>query len=379
MSEKRITGLFLYWKDLDSVPESEITGVDRKILAQVGALRRSGIDVRLFYFNRTESAFGKLVSSLPFFPDGHSWPDVAHASNFDFVYLRRPRFISADLRRFFGKAKAVGMKTILDIPTYPYDYEHKTILKWPSLVKDRYNRRRLTGLVDRIVTPAIVGDIFGVSAITVPNGIELNILPRNNSGVEPQGIISIVCVAAFNAWHGIDRFIAGMEKYYSNGGTRELVLHLVGDGPVLSKLTAQVEQAGLGRHVRFYGRLGRQGMDDIYDRCSLGVECLGMHRRDPAMLSSSLKSREYLAKGVPFIYSAPVDVLEEHPVDFCFRVPADDNAIDIQSVIDFHDQLYAGEGEGHLISRIRMYAEKYMSWDATMRPVIDYIKQNSES
>lgn len=123
--------------------------------------------------------------------------------------------------------------------------------------------------------------------------------------------------------------------------------------------------------------LNMDDMDKIYCECTMAFASLGLHRIDSGLVASTLKTREYLAKGIPFIYSGEVDVFQKNPVDFCFRVPADESPIDIQSVIDFHDRLYAGESEEHLISRIRSFAEEHVSWKVTMRPVIDYIKQNA--
>lgn len=116
-------------------------------------------------------------------------------------------------------------------------------------------------------------------------------------------------------------------------------------------------------------------MDAIYNKCSMALASLGLHRIGLS-IASTLKTREYLAKGIPFVYSGEIDVFREDPVDFCFQVPADESPIDIEKLVAFHDRLYAREPEDDLIARIRSYAESHVGMNAAMKNVIDYIKEN---
>ena len=116
-------------------------------------------------------------------------------------------------------------------------------------------------------------------------------------------------------------------------------------------------------------------MDEVYDKCQFAIECLGCHRKGIDR-SSSLKSREYLAKGMPFVYSGEIDVFLEDPVDFCLKVPADESPVDIEELVAFADGLYERESEEALIGRIRKYAEGHVGMNVAMKSVIDYVKEN---
>ena len=94
------------------------------------------------------------------------------------------------------------------------------------------------------------------------------------------------------------------------------------------------------------------------------------------MSSSSLKSREYLAKGIPFATSSKIDVFREHPVDFCLQLAGDDSPINIYKLIEFHDALYEKEAQSQLISRIRSFAEANVSIEGAMKNVIGYLKES---
>ncbi|WP_165045976.1 glycosyltransferase [Adlercreutzia sp. ZJ138] len=264
----------------------------------------------------------------------------------------------------------------MEIPTYPYDSEMKTLRTWPLLVKDGYHRRYLKNYVDRIVDLSGHDKIFGIPTIQIINGIDLrSISPRTPSGISSVGTLNLACAATFAGWHGIDRLLAGLAKYKQSRGGRKIRLHLMGAGSELRRLKGMAEGLALDDSVAFYGQCDRAQMDEVYDRCSMAIASLGLHRIGIDR-ASTLKTREYLAKGIPFVYSGEIDVFKSYPVDFCLQVPADESPVDVGKLVEFHDELYRRETERGLISRIRHYAEEHVSMDAAMANVVEYIKEN---
>lgn len=320
----------------------------------------------------------KIVESLPFAADGHSWPNPESVVGLDYIYIRRPRFISRGLREFLHAAKRSNprLKTVLELPTYPYDKEMLQPLLIPAYLKDRFNRSRLKMDLDLIVTMADVSEVFGVRAVTVPNGINVSRLKaRNPSYKGPQSAVNIVCVAAFARWHGIDRFICGMRDYYSAAANpRNMNLWLLGDGPELGRLKGLAKRSGLDGRVFFLGMCDRREMNRAFDGSTLAIESLGCHRRGPGAVSSSLKSREYLAKGIPFIYSTPIDVIEGTAFDCALKLPEDDSPIDIAEVLRFHDSIYERESEERVISRIRRFALENIDISVVLKPLIEELR-----
>lgn len=109
----------------------------------------------------------------------------------------------------------------------------------------------------------------------------------------------------------------------------------------------------------------------MYDKCNLAIASLGIHRLGISWLST-LKSREYLAKGIPFIYSGTIDVFAKNPVDFALQIPADDTPADFHSILSFYRNLYKKYSEEELCDRIRKYAEKYVSMFSAMKLTAEY-------
>ena len=77
-------------------------------------------------------------------------------------------------------------------------------------------------------------------------------------------------------------------------------------------------------------------LDEIYDHCQLGIISLATQDKD-IHIHSTLKSREYLAKGLPTIATGITDVFIGTNYPYNLELPEDTNNIDIQSIISFYD------------------------------------------
>lgn len=370
---KRIRGCYLHYCDVMD-PEYSLTGVDRKVLAQIKAFNDAGIDCAFRYCSHPKSFLGKAISCLPFMSDGVDWPDVDQLGPLDFLYIRRPVYASKGLRRFLRefRDKNPGSMVLYEIPTYPYDEEMKGI-NYPALLKDRFHRQRMKGLVDYIVDLSGRDEIFGIETLQIMNGVDLSAVGMRTPDSD-RGSLNLLFIAFFSDWHAADRVIKGLAEYRRKRPSKEVVLHLAGEGDRVPSLRELAKTLGLCDEVVFHGYCGLDEMDKLYDRCDIAVASLGLHRIG-VDLASTLKTREYLAKGVPFIYSGKIDVFVGHPVDFCLEVPADDSPIDIEEIVEFYERLTESEDINNLTKRIRAYAEERVGVDVAMRNVIGLLKK----
>lgn len=362
--------------DYDYMKEMQ-QGVAVKVDAQIKAFCHAGINAMIVSVGTPKDTLSKLKKRLPFCRDVIAWEDVSvKASSCDYMYIRRPQTVTKEFLQALRlwRRSNPNMKVIYEVPTYPYDAEDKTLKKWPLHIKDLWHRRKLKLYVDRMVNLAGYDVVLGAPSLHVMNGIDLDGLRKRSPSLS-EGVLEVLCVASFANWHGVDRLIQGLGEYGRSDSDRKVLVHLVGDGDphTMRQLRAMVKELGLEEDVVFHGLCDRKAMDSVFDRCTLAVEVLGGHRKGD-MPSSSLKSREYLGKGIPFIYSGKVDVLEKEPADFCLQVPADDSPVKIEEIIAFHDDLYGREPEEHLIERIRRYAEENVSIGIAMKEVVDYIE-----
>lgn len=296
--------------------------------------------------------------------------------SYDVCYIRYD-FSDGDFTSLLKKLRPNCKKIVLELPTYPYDEENKYgIMSRLRMAVDRVYRGHLHKYLDLIVT--FYGnhkEIFGVPAKTVPNGFDFSRMELVSEEL-PADAVHIVAVSAMREWHGYERFIEGMKNYYAQGEENKMnfILHLVGNGREYGKYKELIEKYSLESHIILEGAMFGEKLDTLYEKCALGIDSLARHRSGIDVLSS-LKSREYGAKGIPLINSCKIDIMEDD-FPYLLRVPADESPIDIQAVAEFYNRCYRGGKSRLEIGReIRSYIEKKSSMEYVLSQVIREIEK----
>ena len=188
-----------------------------------------------------------------------------------------------------------------------------------------------------------------------------------------DGSIHIMAIANIEWWHGYDRFIKGLSQYYQSGGQRMIVLHLVGTGPTVPLLANQINKLGLNNYVIMHGYKSGDELDEIYNCCHLGLISLATQDKD-VYVHSTLKSRDYLAKGLPTMSTGMTDVFIGVDYKYNLELPMDAEIVDMNLVIDFYDSIYGSMTREEVIAEIRAFAERTVDINITMAPVVRYLK-----
>lgn len=349
-------------------------GVQKKIDNQQRALEALGVHTIVKRF----PVEPKNKRILPFATSSIDWKHIQIPNDVQGVYIR---YLLSDYQfiKFLRKLRIASpaVKIVVEVPTYPYEKERRSKL---VTIRDRLYRRQMQKWVDRIV---YIGNknydsLFGVDAIQISNGIDLERVHVRQPKSKTDNTIHLMCVANFRPWHGIDRLLNGMIDYYRSGGSVPILLHLVGLGDSIYDLKAMVNNnKELTNRVVFHGYLDGTKLDDIYDLCDIAISSLGAHRKGLSR-ESSLKSKEYLAKGIPFIGSATLDAFDGIEVDFACPFPADESPIDIEKVVQFYSFIYGKESENQVANRIRTFAEEHVDVRVTMLPVAQFFLGESK-
>jgi hypothetical protein len=359
------------------------SGIERKKLSQIFELEKLG-EVKRFAFSpkRKKSLLGNVSRTLPFFPSTFFFTyDEKQFAGLDVVYFRKPAYIDRYTIKLLKDIKKQSPKCLIlfEIPTYPYDKEKTGLGKYPLLEKDRWNRRKLQKYVDRIVlVTSKERNIFNIPTICTMNGIDFeNTLLREVSPIEQKSIHAII-IANFEFWHGLDRIIGGLIQYYSawNEEKPKFTLHIVGDGPGIEKIKQQCKENGIEKYVLLHGSLSFTEITKVYNQVSLAINSIGRHRITGTRIDSSIKSREYAAKGLPIITEKGISidyVPENYP--YVLEIPADESLLDIESVIAFHDRIYTGNDPVVIADNIRTFAKDRCSSEAMMQPVLTYARE----
>lgn len=351
------------------------TGITKKILAQMKAFKEYGFNVDYTYIADNKVYFCQDGKSIPLGKVGRLrklaanfflWKKMRE-KKYSYVYSR---YGLADLYyiKLLKEFSIKGSKIIVEIPTYPYDDERLPgVVWWLLYTMDRIFRKKLKYVVDYVATYSSDEKIFGIPTVKVCNGIDFSAITLRNPKNQSDEI-RLIAVAALARWHGYDRLLEGLGQYYQGSGERKIIFHIVGDGPVKKEYEEIVKRYGLQNHVIFYGMVYGQDLDGLYDMCDIGVENLGFHRCG-VTYSSTLKSREYGAKGLPFITSCIVDVF--NGLDFVLKVPANDEMIDIEKIVKFYDMMYNKAKNTDVCRVIRAAAEERCSMEKVIKPIVE--------
>lgn len=332
---------------------SEASGISKKIRYQINGLRRLGHRVYVCTYDiRDDGHRVRFIDDKPLqdFGDGR-WAAMkkrfcygaivrfAIDNKIDFVYARSFHNANPFTVKMFKAFKNAGIKSVVEIPTYPYDQEYCESGKKEklNLAIDKMFRKKLAKQTDAIVTFTQEKEIFGQRTIRISNGIELEaILLKNNKKQTTKEKLNFIGVAEVHYWHGFDRFVAGIGEYYKNGGTREMAFHIVGgvaDGDMHS-FKEVIEKYDIHDKIIFHGQKFGNELNLLFEDADFAVASLGRHRSGITYIKT-LKNREYAARGLGFIYSEIDEDFEKKP--YILKAPADESPINMKQVIDFVD------------------------------------------
>ena len=354
-------------------------GISKKISYQVNALKACGKDVHLCYMDETVSK-RRMVDNLTITDYGNgmmskilkriefsSIAKYAQKNDIEFVYIRSNHNANPFTIRLVKQMKRAGMKVVMEIPTYPYDQEYFNKSMRRQLIQDKLFRKKFAKQLDAIVTFADEDFIFGQQTIKISNGIDFDSIKiKKSSTSDSSSVINLIGVAEIHPWHGFDRIIKGLVNYYAKPQKMVVRFHIVGyfffnDDEILFKQL--IADNHLEDYVILHGKKHGEELDQIFDACDFGIGSLGRHRVGIDKIKT-LKNREYAARGIPFIYSETDEDFDNK--EYVMKAPADETAIDINSIINFYKKLTSSPIE------IRN-SIKNLSWDNQMKKVIDSV------
>lgn len=287
--------------------------------------------------------------------------------HFDAAYIRYMRLFH-NAPRALKKLRDSGAKLIMEHPTYPFANGLTTsLLRKPVFWYCDQVFRRIEPLLSLYT---LIGDpggdsLNGIPAMNIVNGVDVEALPLHQP--RTLGPVSLLALASMSHWQGYDRLIESLAAYC---GETDVIIHMAGgegDGS-LAAWKKLAQERGVGDRVVFHGEVHGERLNALAAECDLGIGGLGLYRKKQFQ-SMTLKLREYMARGLPFVYAVDdPSIPEESP--FSLRLPNDDSAIDMQQLVDF---ALATRRQPDLPERMRSYARSNMSWQGILRTVLEKV------
>lgn len=365
-------------------PLEEQYSIIHKLNGQMQAVKELGHDVYFISFDRkqlylnhagsreiikkTTAGSSKIYYHLISFYDLYiAAKKVIGSEKFDLIYFR---YAPMNFMGYaFLKAAARLSRVVVEIPTFPPDSEkQKTALRRLYMKFSDFWWKKSAKYI-KLFT--LIGDkadsYMGVPALNIDNGVSVDAVPLKSGSVSSDGKMHLLAVAAMSKWQGYDRIIRGLAEW-DDPKAENYIIDMVGDegdGSLLEWKKLALD-CHLEKQVLFHGRLSGEALTRMYESARIGLGSLGMYRK--GMDSGSvLKIREYMARGLPFIYANEDPALSDD-MPWCIKFPNDGTPICMERVDDFILSLENCRDFGE---KMRQYAKINMSWTAQFTRVFD--------
>lgn len=362
-------GYYIHFQGRESI------GVSKKIDMQLAEFKKHYDMTELEIKTPKRNLFQRIIGLFPTASIKRKYKEAfENIVEPDFIYVRRT-VADREYVSFWKnvKLKFPNCKIIIEIFTYPYDKDDFGKWNaWPFYIKEKVYRRYLKNYIDRFVTYTNDEMIFGVKTICTTNGIDYDAVKLIEGDYQNKHL-NMLGVAYMQRQHGYERVIKGLAQYYQNKDRDyKVTLQLVGDGPEKKYYEELVDQYGLRDYVEFYKTTCGNELDSMYNEADIALAAFGMYKVKVFGAIGALKTRECLAKGMPLISGSPIDVLDQE-FKYAKIFPNNNSIIDINAVVDFFEHIKDKRTKHEVAEDIRNQAEKKISMQVVMKPIIDFI------
>jgi len=142
------------------------------------------------------------------------------------------------------------------------------------------------------------------------------------------------------SWHGIDKIIAMSDRF------KEYKFYIIGIDGINSD------------NLKYFGYLSKDKSIEIIKKCDIGIGTLSLYKKGLSE-ASPLKTRQYLACGLPIIYAYKDTDLEED-VEFALRVPNSENNIDDNKIKKFVEKVF---NNSSIRKQARNFAREHLDYN----------------
>jgi glycosyltransferase involved in cell wall biosynthesis len=204
-----------------------------------------------------------------------------------------------------------------------------------------------------------------IPSITIPNGINVKKIEMTGFVPFDGRTLNMVYISS-NAfpWGGLERLLKSLVKYR---GDVKIILHVIGP----------IERSKIFKHkyslIQFHGPKFGKSLDAIMKNMNLAVSILELHKKG-LKEACPLRTREYVARGIPFINAyEDRDLMHVDPQKkFYLSFRNDDSLIEIEKIISFAKNM--AKREGDIPQYMRDYALKYLNISAKTGKLWEFIK-----
>lgn len=278
-------------------------------------------------------------------------------NNFDFAYLRF-HFFDREYNKLLKLLKISNVYTIIEAHAFPYRIWKK-------------KRFWLTYIIDMLYTPivrnkidlvAIMGNEkkpWGIKSVQIDNGIDLDKYPLSESNKSSK--IRLVSVSNEQEGHAYYKIINGLDRYYQEGGTEDIIVNFV--GVYMDSTKKLVNSKKICNRFKFLGKMSGNELNLIFNQSDLGLGAFSHRKNDTG---SCIKTKEYFARGIPFINGwNEMAFSSDYP--YVLKVDPKEEIVDFFKIVDFYKKVIVDVNKG---VKMREFARNHYTWLSQMNIVM---------
>lgn len=248
---------------------------------------------------------------------------------------------------------------------------------WPLLANQTWGRliRRQAGRA--VVNSEEIGNYQRAMAMgqyrftIISDGVESESFPLHIAPPLEDEIRTVFLKgASFDAgYNGLDRLMKGM---VSGGSRRKFKLTIIGASLDYEK--AMAESCGALDYTEFKNVMSKKELDIELNKHHLGVGALAVHRKGLTS-TSSIKNREYFARGIPFFFAHHDPDIHNHPetLEYCLPLEGNDTPLNMQELEQFAEKLYKTADRQQAMHTLAL---NYMDYRVKVGKIASFIQAN---
>jgi len=363
-------------------------GIENKLLEQASSAKKMGLDIDYFILNdEKEYREDNVIYKKFVYPKSSIKKKImkrffkfslinkiVDLSDYDAIVIRYPRPISYDWKNFTDKypSKILTEHHAIALPETIYKITFGNILNY---IQEYINSKKLKnkaigliGVTDEISREESKRNI-SLPIKTISNGIDVSKVNFTKFIPFDGKLLTMTIVASeFAPWHGLDKLLKSLIEYDSVEIT--IILNLVGEYiSDKDKLTIEkINTAKKNITIRVLGSKRGEELDEIFSKSTLAIGSLAIYRQKLEE-ACALKIREYLARGIPFIYSAKDPDIDSKS-SFSLEFPNDNTPINFLDILEFVKKVSL---EKNISDEMREYAFKNIDWKIKVKEMYRFI------
>jgi len=364
-------------------------GIENKLLEQASAAKKLGLDIDYIILNdEKEYQVDNVIYKKLVYPKNPLRKKITRRffkfsiinetidlSDYDAIVIRYPRPIFYDWKKFTDKYpnKIITEHHAIALPETIYKITFSNIL---NFIQEYINSKKLKnkaigliGVTDEIARKESKRNSF-LPTKTISNGIDVSKVNFTKFiPFDGKSLTMTIVASEFAPWHGLDKLLKALIESDTD---IQITLNLVGeyisdnDRAIIDRINATKKNI----IIKVLGSKRGKELDEIFSNTTLAIGSLAIYRQKLEE-ACALKIREYLARGIPFIYSARDPDISEKS-SFSLELPNDDSPIDFNQIIKFVEQVSA---QKNISEEMREYAFKTVDWTIKVNEMYEFVKQ----